>query len=177
MTHRAVDDQAGLPQGSCSSAFRTRLALLTALTHQVGHVLTVEILALAETLTGAEAALELSDQRRRLFVIDELTVLFARLISTPGLVVVQAELALEAQRQPALQEVLGAWRDRLLAIVEAIIRGACKPNPRERAVTVVAALEGVALAGLQIPEGQRADYLRTAVTLLIGGLDEPPLAM
>ena len=29
LTHRAVDSEAGLPQGSCSAYMRTRLALLT----------------------------------------------------------------------------------------------------------------------------------------------------
>ena len=32
LTHRAVDAEAGLPQGSCSAYMRTRLALLTRLT-------------------------------------------------------------------------------------------------------------------------------------------------
>src|SRR3954451_17005794 len=35
LTHRAVDAEAGLPEGSCSAVMRTRLALLTRLTEYV----------------------------------------------------------------------------------------------------------------------------------------------
>src|ERR1700712_1306536 len=35
LTHRAVDREAGLPEGSCSAYMRTRLALLTRLTEYV----------------------------------------------------------------------------------------------------------------------------------------------
>src|SRR3954471_19230744 len=35
LTHRAVDAEAGLPEGSCSAYMRTRVALLTRLTEYV----------------------------------------------------------------------------------------------------------------------------------------------
>lgn len=175
LTHRAVDAEAGLPEGSCSTSFRTRLALLTALTEHVGHQLTVEVLALAARLrqgSGAEGAGGIGDlsEERRGFVVAEVQGLFERLLDRPGLVIVQAELSLESRRQPELEAVLGPWRSGMTAIVEAIVRDAGKPDPAQRALTLVAAMEGVVLAGLQEPTAKRHDYLGTAVTMLLGGL-------
>jgi DNA-binding transcriptional regulator YbjK len=170
LTHRAVDAEAGVPEGSCSSYFRTRLALLTALTDQVGHLLTLEVLDLAQRLKEAEARVGVDDEARREVVIDEIVSLFARLLSAPELVLVQAELGLEAQRQPELQAVLGAWRTGLFHIVEAIVRNAGKSEPSQRAMTLVAAMEGVVLAGLQQPAADRTAYLTTATTMLLSGL-------
>lgn len=58
LTHRAVDAQAGVPQGSTSTYYRTRLALLSALTAHVAQ----ELLAGIEVLGARVAALpEMAD--------------------------------------------------------------------------------------------------------------------
>jgi DNA-binding transcriptional regulator YbjK len=171
LTHRAVDAQAGLPEGSCSGYFRTRLALLTALTEQVGYVLTVQVRALAERIQAVELAqAQAPDEVRRAAVIEEIVGLFEQLLAAPELVMVQAELGLEARRQPELLTVLQPWRVSLLRIVESIVRDADTAEPDQLAITLVAALEGVVLAGLQEAGGERAAYLRSSVTLLLGGL-------
>jgi DNA-binding transcriptional regulator YbjK len=171
LTHRAVDAQAGLPEGSCSGYFRTRLALLTALTEQVGYVLTVQVRALAERIQAVELAQpQAPDEVRRAAVIEEIVGLFEQLLAAPELVMVQAELGLEARRQPELLTVLQPWRVSLLRIVESIVRDADTAEPDQLAITLVAALEGVVLAGLQEAGGERAAYLRSSVTLLLGGL-------
>jgi hypothetical protein len=66
--------------------------------------------------------------------------------------------------------VLQPWRVSLLRIVESIVRDADTAEPDQLAITLVAALEGVVLAGLQEAGGERAAYLRSSVTLLLGGL-------
>lgn len=171
LTHRAVDARADLPEGSCSGYFRTRLALLTALTEQVGHVLTDHVLGLAQRLHELESSRpEGSDEARRAAVLEEVVGLFEELLAAPELVVAQAELALEAGRQPALMTVLAPWRDNLVQIVESIVCEAGKPDPEQRAITLVAAMEGVVLAGLQQPEGERAAYLHGSIGMLLGGL-------
>jgi DNA-binding transcriptional regulator YbjK len=171
LTHRAVDAQAGLPEGSCSGYFRTRLALLTALTEQVGYVLTVQVRALAERIQAVELAqAQAPDEVRRAAVIEEIVGLFEQLLAAPELVMVQAELGLEARRQPELLTVLQPWRVSLLRIVESIVRDADTAEPDQLAITLVAALEGVVLGGLQEAGGERAAYLRSSVTLLLGGL-------
>ena len=50
LTHRAVDREAGLPEGSCSGYFRTRRALQTALTEYVARHLTEDVERLSATL-------------------------------------------------------------------------------------------------------------------------------
>lgn len=167
LTHRAVDAEAGLPLGSASSYFRTRVALLTALSHDVGHDLTVQVLELAQRVKVLDAA---PGDERLALITEDVVGLFGRLLHEPDLVLVQAELSLEAQRQPALQEVLRPWRDGLVAIVARIARDAGKPEPAERAITLVAAMEGVVLAGLDQRPGERTAYLRNATGMLLGGL-------
>jgi hypothetical protein len=66
--------------------------------------------------------------------------------------------------------VLQPWRVSLLRIVESIVRDADTAEPDQLAITLVAALEGVVLGGLQEAGGERAAYLRSSVTLLLGGL-------
>ena len=110
------------------------------------------------------------DEVRRAAVIEEIVGLFEQLLAAPELVMVQAELGLEARRQPELLTVLQPWRVSLLRIVESIVRDADTAEPDQLAITLVAALEGVVLAGLQEAGGERAAYLRSSVTLLLGGL-------
>ena len=55
LTHRAVDADAGLPEGSCSSYYRTKVALLGALTEHIGHQLRVSVLDLGGRLDVVHA--------------------------------------------------------------------------------------------------------------------------
>ena len=50
LTHRAVDRQAGFPEGTCSVSFRTRAALLAGLTTHVGSRVAVQVRALGEQI-------------------------------------------------------------------------------------------------------------------------------
>ena len=52
LTHRAVDREAGLPEGSCSAYLRTRKALVLALTQYVANSLTDDVERLAADLTA-----------------------------------------------------------------------------------------------------------------------------
>lgn len=168
LTHRAVDGEAGLPEGSCSSYFRTRVALLTALGANVGHALTLEVLELAERLRALDGC---SDDERLAQSAAEVVALFQRRIDNPELVVVQSELTLEALRQPALKKSLDHWRSGLVEIVETMVRDAGKSDARRRAETLVAAMQGVLLNGLQQPEGERTAYLERSIGMLLSGLD------
>lgn len=63
LTHRRVDEKAGLPEGSTSNAFRTRDALMLGVTE---HMATAELPAIAESLE-AESSHELVDALVALF--------------------------------------------------------------------------------------------------------------
>ena len=172
LTHRAVDADAGLPEGSCSSYYRTKVALLGALTEHIGHQLRVSVLDLGRCLDVVHAR-HPDGQERTDAVVGEVVALFERWLDEPGLVVTQAELGLEALRQPELGAALAEWRAGLVDVVAEIAAGSGKECSRGRADGLVAALEGILLGGLTHGAGdgparaERAAYLTDAVLLVL----------
>ncbi len=160
LTHRAVDAEAGLPEGSTSGSLRTRLALLTALAEHVAGRISGEVDQLAEQ---AAQGLPAAD------VIAEAVELFARWSGEPDLIVVRTELALEAMRQAEISDVFQPWRARMLEVVEGIIASTrSQLPPAQGAPALVAAMEGVLLSALGVPAEDRADYVRETAGLLVG---------
>ncbi len=164
LTHRAVDARAGLPEGTCSAYLRTRVALLVALAEEVGRALEDGVEALADELAdgaGDPAAVSAA--------VTELTVGWVR---EPSLVRAQAELSLEAARQPDLMAVFERWRRSLLATVEQLAVRAGRPSAGQDAVVLVAAVEGLLVTAVRLPTDQREPLLRGAVPLLVHALHE-----
>lgn len=112
-------------------------------------------------------------QERTDAVVGEVVALFERWLDEPGLVVTQAELGLEALRQPELGAALAEWRAGLVDVVAEIAAGSGKECSRGRADGLVAALEGILLGGLTHAAGdgparaERAAYLTDAVLLVL----------
>lgn len=107
LTHRAVDAEAGLPQGTASNYFRTRDALLGALGERI-----LERFAPDETVV---AELRSRAPGRELF-IDYLRYIVERTTRQPELTRALIELRLEAARRDGLAAILGptlhrAYRD------------------------------------------------------------------
>lgn len=161
LTHRAVDAEAGLPEGSASAYLRTRLALLTALVEHVARQLQTDV---------AATAVDLEREIEPEAVTDCVVRLLVRWVEHPDLMVVSAELMLEAMRQPELMATYRPWRDGLVALVEATIRAHGRDESQARAGAVVAALEGVLTAALLQPEAERAAYLRRTGTMVLAAL-------
>ena len=164
LTHRAVDAEAGLPEGTCSGYLRTRNALLTALMQHVGATLATDVDALSARLArrpGDDA-----------YAAEQTVALFASWLDRPELMVVRSELTLEAMRHPVLLEAFLPWRDRLLAVVEAVVAGYGHDEPRVRAETVLASLEGVLTLALLRPPAQRRRYVRDTVRIIVSALSE-----
>lgn len=160
LTHRGVDAEAGLAQGTCSAYYRTRAALLGAVTAHIAAQLTARV----EGLRAELDALPDDDARRA-----EIIEWFMRLFAEPELLLVQAELAIEAQRQPGLADQIRHWRRQLLHIVEEIVAAHEPGTPRERAEVIVAALLGVATWALAEPTDQQ----RAAITMALDALAPP----
>ena len=161
LTHRAVDRQAGLPEGTCSAYLRTRRALTTALTEYVAAHLAADVQHLSEVLAGCPG-----DHTR---ATEETAALFERWLHGRDLVT-RFELSLEAARDPELAEQFGAWRDNLISVVATVLTRDGSPEDVVRAETLVVALDGVLLGALLRPEAERAAYLSRCVALLIDGL-------
>ncbi|MBQ0987971.1 TetR/AcrR family transcriptional regulator [Streptomyces sp. F63] len=135
LTHRAVDEAAGLPQGSTSNLARTRAALLE---------LTVRRLAEREraVLGPGDGALPPSGGLDGL--ADTLaTALDGYLSGHRRLLVARYELALEATRRPELRAVYDAQGRVFRDMVEAMLGAAGSRAPERHALSLVAWCDGV----------------------------------
>ena len=167
LTHRAVDRQAGLPEGSCSAYLRTRQALLGALTAYVADALLADVDLLAERLRcrgghddaeGVQAALDL----------------FLRWLEQRELLIARLELTMAATRDADLSAILADHRARLVDIVDGIMAERGKEHSAARAEALVASYDGILLAALLKPPPARAAFLSRSLELLSLGLTGDP---
>lgn len=164
LTHRAVDAEAGVPEGSTSTSYRTRIALLTALTAHVSWLLADRIEATAARVAALD---EPDDAARQPLIIDEIVRLLVGHVTETDLVAVQAELGLESVRTPELMAIFGLWRVRLVRLVEGIAVHVAPRHATERAEVTVAAFQGVLISALPLPKDKRAAYVERAARQLI----------
>jgi DNA-binding transcriptional regulator YbjK len=162
LTHRAVDREAGLPEGSCSAYLRTREALVLALTEYVADRMADRVRDLADELARCPIG---DDQayatvtRSVLGWLDERDLLVALL-----------ELTIQASRDPALAASLGAHRRVLAEVVGGMLTAHGKPHGAAAAETLVASFDGVLIAALPRPAAQRKAFVRRSVEALMAGL-------
>lgn len=164
LTHRAVDRQAGLPQGTCSAYLRTRRALLTALTEYVAASLAADVDGLAAELADLPHD---GDTTRQ---VDGVARMFLGWLEHPEMLLARQELTIEATRDAELAAVLAAARDGLVAVVDGILRARGKDHGPERAAWLVASLDGILLAALLRPAADRAGFLGRALEQTLGSL-------
>ncbi|MGV9426002.1 TetR/AcrR family transcriptional regulator [Streptomyces sp. NPDC003656] len=137
LTHRAVDEAAGLPQGSTSNVARTRQALLELAVRRHAER-EAGVLAEGETPDPSGGAESLADG---------LALAVHRLL-TEGrtLLVARYELALEATRRPGLRafyDATGAvFKDQLAALLTA----AGSPDPTRHVLSLLAWMDGLMFA-------------------------------
>ncbi|WP_328859925.1 TetR/AcrR family transcriptional regulator [Streptomyces sp. NBC_00306] len=164
LTHRAVDEAAGLPQGSTSNHARTRLALLEAAVRRLADreaaVLTPgELSAAGHGGGGLADALALALHRY--------------LTRHRELLVARYELALEATRRPELREYYDAAGSRFRTMLNALMTAAGSPEPERHALSLVAWCEGLmfacAVGSYHAAVPDRAE-LRTGFTELLRGM-------
>jgi AcrR family transcriptional regulator len=165
LTHRAVDREAGLSEGSCSAYYRTSRALQEALAQYVAASAAGDVTALTEELRGCPP-----DDDRKV----ELTAqLFLRWLQERDVLVARLELELAAARDPDLAAVLTEWRTRLVGVVAAMASERGLNDPEDRAEALVASADGVLLAALQRPARGRRAFVTTSLARLLGGLADP----
>jgi DNA-binding transcriptional regulator YbjK len=162
LTHRAVDREAGLPEGSCSAYLRTREALILALSEYVADRMAARVRDLADELAGCSLD---DDQayatvtRSVLGWLDERDLLVALL-----------ELTIQASRDPALAQRLGAHRRVLAEVVGGMLTARGKQHGAAAAETMVASFDGVLISALPRPATQRKAFVRRSVEALLAGL-------
>ncbi|MFE4540179.1 TetR/AcrR family transcriptional regulator [Streptomyces scopuliridis] len=174
LTHRAVDELAGLPQGSTSNHARTRQALLEAAirrqAEREARVLTPDEMPVGAGGRGAP--------------VDALALALHRyLTGHPELLVARYELALEATRRPELRAYYDATGQRFREPLVAMMTAAGSPDPARHALSLVAWCEGLMFscaAGSYHDSVPSLDALRLGFTELLRGMlgtaDGPPSA-
>jgi AcrR family transcriptional regulator len=164
LTHRAVDEAAGLPHGSTSNVARTRAALLE-----------LAVLRLAEREAQVLAVEEMPDphgDRDRL--VDALALAVHRsLTGNRDLLVARYELALEATRRPELRTHFDAAGARFRQAATGLVAGLGSPDPARHALSLVAWADGVMFscaAGSYHADPPGPDALRTGLRELLRGM-------
>lgn len=159
LTHRAVDREAGLPEGSCSAYLRTRLALLTALAEHVSAQVADDVRVLAGRIAERPGDAE--------HAVRETSEMFVGWLAHPELLLTRLELTLEGHRQPELARVATAWNRQLLEIVADVMMRAGHDDAVDRAATLNAAMDGVLMQTLREPLTQQRAFVERSLDVLI----------
>lgn len=135
LTHRAVDEAAGLPQGSTSNYARTRLALLEAVVRRQAE-------REAAVLDPGELLDPMGDREQ---FISSLALALHRYLSGDHrrLLVSRYELALEATRRPELRAYYDAAGAQFREPLTAMLRAAGSPDPERHTLSLVAWCDGL----------------------------------
>ncbi len=163
LTHRAVDSEADLPQGSCSAYMRTRLALLTRLTEYV----TAHFARDIEELT---ARIEERPGPDSSYAVQQTTEMMRSWLREPEMLLARVELSIEAARQPEIATIMQAQLRELEDIVEHVMATKGHEHSRARAATLIASIDGVLMHVLREEPADRAAFLRDSTELLMGAL-------
>ncbi|WP_203786696.1 TetR/AcrR family transcriptional regulator [Paractinoplanes rishiriensis] len=134
LTHRAVDQTAGLPEGSCSYYFRTRQALLQATLERLIEVDSADLPPGTALVEGGVAEVA----RAAAGVVRYWTSAAAG-----ERMVARYELMLEASRRPELHEVLGRAREHYHRMAEVTLTAAGTSDPAGQAQLFIACLDGL----------------------------------
>lgn len=170
LTHRAVDREAGLPEGTCSAYLRTRKALQSALTAYVAGTLAADVAGLAREIEGCSSADGGQEAGQEGRAIELTTGLFLRWLDEREVLVAKLELTLEAARDPELAELLASYRAELVVVVDAILAQRGKEHSTERAEAVVAAYDGVLASALLKPRATRQEFVSRSLELIFAAL-------
>ncbi|MET7635674.1 TetR family transcriptional regulator [Streptomyces sp. NPDC005078] len=176
LTHRAVDERAGLPQGSTSNYARTRQALLEATVRRLAER-EAQVLAPGELpMPGGEpegrGQGEAADGPDAL-VAGLALALHRYLTRHPELLICRYELALEATRRPELRDFFDATGRQFREPLVALMTAAGSAEPERHALSLVAWCEGLMFscaAGSYHRSVPTVAELRTGFTELLRGM-------
>jgi DNA-binding transcriptional regulator YbjK len=166
LTHRAVDQTAGLPAGTTSNYARSRAALLTLALTRIAELDAAEAENGPGELSGAGLA-------------DGLAVVLDRWITDPEArrrVLARFELALEATRRPELRAAYDEMGRAFRAEAVRLLAASGSAAPERDAWTLIAWMEGTAfyaLAGAGAPAAPARDVLRAQLAGLLTTMIPP----
>jgi DNA-binding transcriptional regulator YbjK len=164
LTHRAVDEAAGLPQGSTSNLARTRQALLE-----------LSVRRLAEREARVLALHEMPDPRAGLGSLANGLARAAHRALTRNreLTLARYELALEATRRPGLRAYFDAAGARFRDQLAALLTAAGSTAPDRHVLSLVAWADGLmfsCVAGSFSARVPDLDEVRASLQELLSGM-------
>ncbi|GAA2765565.1 TetR/AcrR family transcriptional regulator [Streptomyces paradoxus] len=167
LTHRAVDESAGLPQGSTSNLARTRQALLELAVRRLAER-EARVLALHEMPDPGAGAASLADALA--------LATHRALTGHRALTLARYELALEATRRPELRAFFDATGARFRDQLAALVTGLGSTDPARHTLSLIAWADGLMFScvagsfGAEVPslEEVRAG-LRELLEGMLGG--------
>lgn len=147
LTHRGVEDRAGVTHGTTTYYFRTRDALIEAL---FAHLCDRQVVWVTDLFTrlAAAAASGTAGALRDTFSRQALDSLLAERTLT----LARFEMYLHAARTPHLQPALGAARQRHADLQAELFAGLGAPDPQLAAHRYLSAVEGMLVYQLSVPE-------------------------
>lgn len=164
LTHRAVDEAAGLPQGSTSNLARTRQALLE-----------LAVRRLADREARVLALEEMPDPRAGLdSLVDALALAAHRALTHHReLTLARYELALEATRRPELRAHFDATGARFRDGLGALVTAMGSTDPARHVLSLTAWADGLlfsCVAGSFHAEVPGLDEVRADLREVLGGM-------
>lgn len=163
LTHRAIEERAGVSHGVTTYHFATREALLGALLEFVGD----ELLAWQSAIRARLAAADPATLDHHQIAREVVTELMSRRNNT----LARYELYLYAARRPDLAEVMARARRRHVDLETRAFERLGAVNPELAANRYLSALEGLVLYQISVPEPDferwAPAYLMTVVRALL----------
>jgi DNA-binding transcriptional regulator YbjK len=164
LTHRAVDEAAGLPQGSTSNLARTRQALLE-----------LAVRRLAEREARVLALHEMPDPRAGTGSLADALALATHRALTRNreLTLARYELALEATRRPELRAYFDATGARFREQLAALVTGMGSTDPARHTLSLIAWADGLmfsCVAGAFGAEVPSLEEVRAGLRELLDGM-------
>ena len=162
LTHRAVDEAAGLPQGSTSNVFRSRKALLQGALERHSR----SDLAVADTTGGSDPQLPPMSREQ---AADVIAAGVQGVLGQLPHSVARFELLLESCRDEELHEQVAEARAPFAAGAVRLLQASGCESPERHAAQLLATLDGIILAELH---GPAAALDPAAIRELVGRLLE-----
>jgi AcrR family transcriptional regulator len=162
LTHRAVDEVAGVPTGTTSNYFRSREALVTGLVDRIGERLAP---------SAADLARRGSAEPGPGLFADYLRDIVRRLSEERDVTLALFELRLESSRRPEVAAVLGAWQRAGFDGDVAFNAAAGLPGNRREIALFHYAIDGVLLDRLTTPLDPETSTDEIIDALVAGLLD------
>ncbi|AXE84391.1 TetR/AcrR family transcriptional regulator [Streptomyces sp. Go-475] len=167
LTHRAVDEAAGLPQGSTSNLARTRQALLE-----------LAVRRLADREARVLALHEMPDPQAGAGSLADALALAAHRALTRHreLTLARYELALEATRRPELRAYFDATGARFREQLAALVTGLGSTDPSRHTLSLIAWADGLmfsCVAGSFSAEAPSLEEVRAGLRELLDGMLGP----